>query len=480
MSPAFDRIKKSQNLRWLILANVVLGTFMATLDSSIVNVALPTISTRFRVDLSTIQWVVTAYLLAISSLLPVFGRLSDLLGRKRIYATGFLIFTAGSVLCGLSGNIWFLVGMRVVQAVGASMLMSNGQAIVVSSFPLKERGRALGLTGTVVALGGLTGPALGGFLVSWAGWRSIFYVNVPIGIIAYLAAQVILPPDTEKKEVAFDFKGSAFFTIGLIGTLFAVNHGEDFGWTSWTILVSLLAGIVLLGLFFYTELRVEDPLIDFSIYRNRPFMIGNLSAFLNFVANFANTMLMPFYLQHVLKYSTSRVGLMMAIFPVCMALLAPFSGYASDKIGPVALTTGGLLIKTGGLLFLLTVSIHSSFWQIAPGLILLGVGSGMFQSPNNSSVMSSVRRDQLGIAGGLNALVRNLGMILGASLSVLLFENRQAAFLSGVSHPTEYQTASTFVSAFHVVMLAAAVITFISAIISFSRKNYVLQGNVSK
>lgn len=475
MSSLYDRIKQAPNLRWFILVNVVLGTFMATLDSSIVNVALPTISTKFKVDLSTIQWLVTAYLLAISSLLPVFGRLSDLLGRKRVYSTGFLLFTAGSALCGLAGSVWFLVGMRVLQAVGAAMLMSNGQAIVVSSFPLKERGRALGLTGTVVALGSLTGPALGGFLVSLAGWRSIFYVNIPIGIIAYLAAQIILPADTEKKKVAFDFKGSALFTLGLIGTLFAVNNGKDFGWTSWTILISLLAGVVLLGVFFYTELRVKDPLIDFSIYRNRVFMIGNMSAFLNFVANFANTMLMPFYLQHVLKYTTSKVGLMMAIFPVCMAIVAPISGYASDKIGPVALTTGGLFLKTGGLLCLLLVTTHSSFWQIAPSLILLGVGSGMFQSPNNSSVMSAVRRDQIGVASGLNALVRNLGMILGASFSVLLFEDRQAALLSGIAHPTAYQSASTFVEAFHLVMLVAAGITLISAIISLSRKGYILQ-----
>ena len=308
MSYLYDRISKSPNLRWFILANVVLGGFMSTLDSSIVNVALPTISTNFKVGLSTIQWLVTAYLLAISSLLPVFGRLSDLWGRKRIYSTGFLMFTLGSILCGLAANIWFLVGMRVLQAVGAAMLMSNGQAIIVSIFPFEERGRALGLSGTVIALGALAGPALGGFLVSWAGWRSIFYVNVPIGIIAYLASQITLPADTEKKLVTFDYKGSTLFTLGLIGMLYAINNGHDFGWISWGILVPLTLGIVLLGVFFYIELRIEDPLIDFSIYRNRPFMIGNLSAFLNFVANFANTILMPFYLQRVMNYSRGVVA----------------------------------------------------------------------------------------------------------------------------------------------------------------------------
>ncbi len=477
MTSLYSRINQSPNLRWFIFAVVLLGGFMSTLDSSIVNVALPTISTKFKVDLSTIQWIVTAYLLAISSLLPAFGRLSDLFGRKKIFSTGFLLFTIGSALCGLSGNIWFLVGMRVLQAVGASMLMSNSQAIIVSCFPFEERGRAMGMTGTVIALGALTGPALGGFLVSWTGWRSIFYVNVPIGIFAYLVARIILPADTEKKEVAFDYKGSALFALGLIGLLYAINNGQDFGWTSLSILISFVSGIVLLGVFFYAELRVEDPLIDFSIYRNRPFMIGNLSAFLNFFANFANTMLMPFYLQQVLNYSTSMVGLMMAIFPVCMAILAPISGYASDKMGPVALTTGGLFINTGGFLYLLTVTTHSTLWQIIPGQFLLGVGTALFQSPNNSSVMSAVRRDQVGIAGGLNALVRNLGMILGTSLSVLLFENRQTALLTGIFQPTEYQTASAFVSAYHIVMFVAAGIMLIAALISLNRRGYALKEN---
>jgi len=475
MSLMFNNIKKSANLRWFILADVVLGTFMATLDSSIVNVALPTISTQLKAGLSIVQWVVVSYLLTLCSLLPIFGRLADLLGRKRVYSTGFLIFTIGSALCGMSANIWTLVGMRVLQAVGASMMMANNQAIIVSSFPVKERGRALGLTSTFVALGSLAGPALGGFLISWVDWRFVFYVNVPIGIIGYLAAQIVLPADKDKKEVSFDFKGSILFTIGLIGILFAVNNGNNFGWVSPTILISLILGIVLLVVFCLIELRVENPLIDFGIYRNRVFMLGNISAFLNFTATFANAILMPFYLQDVLHYSTSGVGLMMAFLPVCMAIIAPISGYASDKFGPLWFTTGGLALNTVGLLYLLSVTTHSTFWQIVPSLILVGVGTGMFQPPNNSSVMSSVRKDQIGIVNGLNALVRSMGMMLGASLSVLLLENRQAAMLSGIAQPTPYQIASSFVSSFHIVMAVVAAISFSATIISFSRKNYILE-----
>lgn len=472
MNVMYKNLKNSTNIRWFILADVLLGTFMATLDSSIVNVALPTISAQLSVTLSIVQWIVVSYLLAIASLLPIFGRLADMWGRNKVYTIGFLVFTLGSVLCGLCDTIGMLIGMRIFQAVGASMMMATNQAIIVSSFPVSERGRALGLLGTFVALGSLTGPALGGFLVSWVGWRYIFYVNVPIGIIGYLLAKIALPLDTAKKAAAFDYKGSILFTLGLIGILFALNDGNVFGWDSPIILGSLVVGAILLTVFSLVELRMEHPLINFSIYRNRVFMLGNFSAFLNFSATFANAMLMPFYLQNVLHYSSSKVGLMMAFLPVCMAIVAPLSGYGSDKFGPIWFATGGLLLNTTGYLYLLSVTTHSAFWEIIPSLILVGVGTGMFQPPNNSFVMSSVRKDQIGIVNGLNALIRNLGMIMGASLSVLILEKLQAAMLSGIASPTQSQLANSFVEAFHIVMAVLAGISICAAIISISRKNY--------
>jgi EmrB/QacA subfamily drug resistance transporter len=467
-----NNIKNSPKARWFILADVLLGTFMATLDSSIVNVALPTISTQLNVTLSVVQWVVVSYLLAIASLLPMFGRLADMLGRNKVYSIGFLVFTLGSALCGMFNTIWMLVAMRVFQAFGASMMMATNQAIIVSNFPVSERGRALGLLGTFVALGSLTGPALGGFLVSWVGWRSIFFVNVPLGIIGYLLAQIVLPADKDKKEAVFDYKGSILFTVSLIGILFALNNGNVFGWSSPLVLVSFFVGVVLLFVFFLVEFRMENPLINFSIYRNRVFMLGNFSAFLNFGATFANAILMPFYLQTVLHYSSFRVGLMMAFLPICMAIIAPISGYGSDKIGPIWFATGGLLLNALGFLYLLSVTTHSTFSEIIPSLVLVGVGTGMFQPPNNSSVMSSVRRDQIGIVNGLNALIRNLGMIMGASLSVLILERLQGAILAGIANPTQIQTASSFVEAFHIVMAFMAGISVCAAIISFSRKSY--------
>jgi EmrB/QacA subfamily drug resistance transporter len=469
------RLKASSQYRWFILATVSIGTFMATLDSSIVNVALPTISSPSNLNaaLSILQWVVTAYLLTISSLLPVFGRIADLVGRKRIYSLGFLIFTLGSALCGLATNIWFLIGMRVLQAIGASMLMANSVALVISNFPPKERGRALGLTGTVVALGSLTGPALGGALVGLLSWRSIFYINLPIGILGYLAAQIILPHDKpQHNNETFDFLGALFFTLGMICLLFAVSNGQDWGWRSSPILIGLFLGTLLLVLFFFTELRVKNPMIHLSLFRIRPFLIGNITGFLSFVAMFANTMLMPFYLQHVLNYSPTQVGLLMTSFPLMMAIIAPLSGHASDRIGPVALTTSGLLTTSLGLFYLSTVNATSSFWQIIPGTLLMGIGAGLFNSPNNSSVMSSVPPSKLGVAGGINALVRNIGMVIGIAFSVSLFENREAFLLMGVNTPTAVQQANAFVNAYHTVMLAGMGIAILAALISLNRKGY--------
>ncbi|HWQ71848.1 MAG TPA: MFS transporter, partial [Desulfitobacteriaceae bacterium] len=468
------KIKQSVHIRWFILANVALGTFMATLDASIVNVALPTLSLKFDVDLPILQWVVTAYLLTISSLLPILGKLADIIGRKRVYSSGLILFTLGSALCGLANNVWFLIGMRVLQAIGASMLMANNQAIIVANFPFNERGRALGLSGTMVALGSLTGPALGGILVGLVGWRSIFYINVPIGIIAYLSALIILPADSPKHEsVPFDYKGSVLFSLGLISLLYAVNYSEDAGWGSIEVLGTMFLGLFLLIFFVLAEQRASQPIIDLAIYKNIPFLIGNLSAFLSFTGQFFYTILMPFYLQNILNYSTSQVGLLMTAYPLAMAVTAPIGGYASDKIGPVALTTGGLLTIAGGMFYLLSVSAYSGFFQIIPGPILMGIGAGLFNSPNNSSVMSSVPKDKLGIAGGLNALVRNVGMIMGTTLSVTIFESRQAAILAKTLHPSAGQTAFAFMSSFHTVILIGGSILLAAAAISLSRKGYV-------
>jgi len=466
-------LKSSPRYRWFILATVSVGTFMSTLDGSIVNVALPTISGKFNASLSTMQWVVTAYLLTISSLLPVFGRIADLIGRRRVFSLGFLGFTIGSVLCGLAPNIWFLIGMRILQAIGASMIMANSAALIIANFPPKERGRALGLTGTVVALGSLTGPALGGILVGLLDWRSIFFINLPIGILGYLAARIVLPADKPPESTeTFDYVGALFFTFGMISLMFGISNGHSWGWTSYSIQAGLILGSISLGLFFMTEMKVTNPMIDLSLFRIRPFFVGNITGLLSFIAMFGNVMLMPFYLQQVLNYSPTQVGLLMTAFPLMMAITAPLSGHASDRMGPVILTTSGLLVTALGFFYLSNLTTTSLFWQIVPGLLIMGLGAGLFQSPNNSSVMSSVPPNKLGVAGGISALVRNVGMVIGIAYSVSLFQIREASLLLGVSNPTSLQQVTAFMGAYQTVMLTSMGIALIAALISLNRKGY--------
>lgn len=466
------KLNQSPNIRWYILATASIGTFMSTLDSSIVNIALPTISEHLHSGLAILQWVVTAYLLAISSLLPVFGRIADMFGRKKVFSLGFIIFTLGSALCGAANSIWLLISMRVLQAVGASMLMANSAAIITAAFSHKERGRALGLIGTVVALGSLAGPAIGGILVGLIHWRAIFYVNIPIGLLGYVASQFILPPDQPKEDrETFDFAGAGLFTFGMICLLLAISNGHDLGWNSFVVLFGLIAGTLLLALFFIVETRVQQAMIDLSLFKIQPFLTGNLSGLLFFVAIFANVMLMPFYLQNILQYDPTQVGLMMTTFPLTMAIVAPISGAISDKIGFRLLTTGGLLITALGLLYLSTVTDQTTAWLVIPGPLLMGFGSGMFQSPNNSAVMGSVPPPKLGVAGGINALVRNMGMVIGIAFSVSLFENQQTIILRGLVNPTVAERTAAFLRSYHSVMLTGAVIAILGAVISFSRRS---------
>jgi EmrB/QacA subfamily drug resistance transporter len=473
------RVDKLQSLptdqhKWWILANVSLGTFMATLDGSIANVALPTIASIFHVPIHLVQWVLTAYLLTICALLPIIGKLSDLFGRSRIYNAGFLIFTAGSALCGISSSLRMLILSRVLQAVGAACLMANSQAIVAAIFAASGRGRAMGIIGTVVSIGSLTGPALGGLLVGSYGWPSIFWINIPVGIIGFLAALFILPKEARSSaKEPFDYIGSLLFMAGMVFFLYTTSNGEVWGWSSnWTV-GGLVVSAAILIFFYFREKSISFPMLDFSLYRIRGFAFGNIAALLSFVALFCTNVMLPFYMQNVLQFSPEVTGYTMMAFPVTMALVAPISGWLSDKFGPYLLTTGGLFLNALGFGLLNTLTAKESPWLVAFHLTLFGLGAGMFQSPNNSSVMGSVPKPKLGIAGGLNALVRNIGMVLGISLSVSLF-SFQLHRLTGQLGPlgeNSREHVQAMMSALHLVFWAAAGVCIVGAIVSSFREN---------
>jgi EmrB/QacA subfamily drug resistance transporter len=418
--------------RWLVFTVTAVGTFMSTLDSSIVNVAMPTLTAKLSANVDMAQWVVTAYLLTITSLLLPFGRLGDMLGRRKVYSLGFLVFTAGSALCAISAGMVELIAARVVQAVGAAMLMANAQAIVTLAFPPEGRGQALGMTGTVVALGSMTGPALGGMLVGAFGWESVFTINIPIGLAGAALAWLLLPDEAGKHSEPFDSAGAMLFGIAMTSMLLAVSLGQSLGWLSLPVSGGLGIAVIVFWLFIIHQRKTDYPMLDLSLFEHRLFSTGILSGMLSFMAGFSNVFLLPFFLDSVLSFSPSTIGLLLTPFPLVMALSAPVSGRLSERTNLTVLTTTGLLVLTAGLWLQAGLTEQSSVLQVAIGQALLGLGNGIFQSPNNNSVMSSVPRNKVGVAGGINALVRNLGMVLGIAIAVTVFEAvRQGSLTQG-------------------------------------------------
>ncbi len=458
--------------RWMVFCVTSVGTFMATLDSSIVNVALPQVAANLNVSLPFVQWVVSAYLLTISCLLPLFGRLGDMLGRRQVYNTGLIVFTFGSVFCGASGHIGLLITARILQAIGSAMLMANAPAIISATFPGPDRGRALGLVGMVVALGSMTGPSIGGFLVDTFGWESIFYVNIPIGMIGFMAGYLILPREVRHKGEKFDYLGALLFAVGMTSFLMAMIHGEEWGWLSKIVLVLSAMAVLAFGAFIAHEKRISFPMIDLSLFKIWAFLSGNMTGLLSFMANFSNTMLMPFYLSSVLGLSPSRIGLLMTPFPLLLAIVAPISGYLSEKMNPAILSTTGLTTTTLGLVWLAMLDTSSAMWEVAIGQAILGLGNGLFQSPNNNSVMSAVPPAKLGIAGGINSLVRNVGMVCGIAISVSIFETRQAAALAGLVTPTFDQQVAAFLHGYHTALAVGATFAATGAVLSFIRRTH--------
>ncbi len=463
--------------KWQVMIVVSIGTFMATLDAGIVNVALPTIADLFDASLSTLEWVVVAYLLTITTTLLMFGRLSDMTGGKKVYNIGFIIFIIGSALCGLATSALLLVAFRVVQAIGASMIMANAPGIIVKAFPESERGKALGLIGTVVAAGTTVGPALGGLLVGELSWRYIFFINVPIGIAGALMVRSVIQEQEYRRGQSFDFAGGITFMVGMLCVMLGLSKGQDLGWTSSTIVGFFILGAIFFIIFIVVERRTDHPMIELNIFRNRMFTMGNIAGFISYSLMFT-AFILPFYVEDILGYKPTEVGLLLTPLPLILSVVSPASGHLSDKIGVRIPTTVGMLIVCTGMLWLSLLSTTSTYIDLVLGLILLGIGQGMFTSPNTSAVMGSVPRSKVGIAGGMISLVRNMGFITGVALCVAIFTNRMDYYTSIVSASSPGSSHKTiFTRSMSDVFKIGAAVSFIGVIITGLRAFYVVRAN---
>jgi EmrB/QacA subfamily drug resistance transporter len=416
--------------KWWVLLAVGIGSIMSPLDGSVVNIALPVITKTFGTTITIVEWVSMAYLLTISTLLLTYGRVGDMIGHRQVYLGGFVVFTFGSLLCAFASGINMLIAFRVVQALGAGMMMSAGPAIITAAFPASERGRALGINGMMVGLGLAAGPALGGILVKTLGWRSIFMINLPIGMLGIWWAARVLPiamPPTRVRS--FDIPGATLLSAALFLILLALSRGQAWGWHSPLVMGMWVVGALLFVQFIRVEQRTADPMVDLSLFRIRLFSAANASALLNFMAQFTVTFLMPFYLQDTLAMPPNQAGLVMLAFPATMLVMAPISGSLSDRLGSSLLSPLGMAIVTVGLWSMSQLNAASGSMEIFGRLSLIGLGSGLFQAPNNSAIMGSVSPDRLGMASGMLATMRNIGMVLGIATSGAVFTIRQAYYM---------------------------------------------------
>ncbi len=461
-----DKIFKN---RMIILFNIVLMTFMATLDSSIVNVALPSMAEKLAVSTEGIAWVVSSYLMVIAGTILIFGRLGDIIGKSRVFMLGIAIFTIGSLLCGLSNSFVFLIVARVIQAVGAAGTMATNQGLITQIFPASERGKALGISGTFVALGSMAGPPLGGLIVAALSWKYIFLINVPIGIIVFLLSLKLLPRKTEKVKEPFDAMGALLFAVAIAALFGALLVGRDRGYDKPLIIIGFIVAIVCFAAFLLVEKRTQVPLLQLKIFQNSLFSLSIFCGFISFVAISSSTIIQPFYLQSTMKYSSAYTGLIMMVYPLVMSVVAPFSGHLSDKIGSEFLTFAGLILNSAGLFLMSSLNENSSLITMIIYVIFMSIGNGLFQSPNNSLIMSNAPRNMLGISGSVNALIRNLGMITGISLSILILYSRMSSKIG--YHVSSYVAGrdDVFVYGMRGAYIVAATICAVGAILTAFR-----------
>lgn len=402
----------------ITLIIITLSSFLTPYMGSSINVALPSIGKEFQMDTILLSWVASAYLLSSAMFLVPFGRIADIYGRKRIFKYGILIFTISSFLSGISLCSEMLIGIRVLQGIGGSMIFGTGIAILTSVFPVGERGKVLGINVATVYAGLSLGPVLGGFLTHHLGWRSVFFTNVPIGILVISLVFWKLKEDwVEARGEKFDFIGSLIYSVTLISIMLGFSQlPETFGG------ILIFVGIIAFIFFLVWENKIESPVLNIKLLKeNSVFKFSNLSALINYSATFAVTFLLSLYLQYIKKLSPDEAGMILVFQPAVMSFFSPFVGRLSDKIEPRILSSIGMALTVIGLFLLSFLSSNTSLEFIIVGLVILGLGFALFSSPNTNAVMSSVDRHFYGVASGTLATMRLTGQMFSMGIATLIF-----------------------------------------------------------
>ena len=464
--------------KWLVLSNTTVATLMSAIDSNIVLISLPTIGKELPgTTATTLLWILLGYSLLTAVVLVNFGRLSDMFGRVRLYVLGFAVFTVGSLLCGFSETGLELVVFRLVQAVGAGFLFANSAAIITDAFPPNERGRALGVNQVSIVVGAVAGLVLGGIITSTIGWRWIFFVNVPIGLVATLRARADLRELAKPEErPTIDWFGNIVFAAGLMTLLLGVTLGALGQIGGSLAIFTVVLGGALLVLFVFIEAREKHPMLDLSLFRNRQFAASGVAMLLNALARGAFTFVLVFYLQGPPRdLSPFTAGLFLIPTSASLAVLGPISGWLSDRYGPRPFLVSGLLVSALGFVWLAFIGPDDSFLQLAPALLLVGAGMGLFASPNRAAMMTAVRPERRGIASALGATLLNTGATLSLGLtlvvmsSVISLGGIQQIFLGAVNPSMPFTEGAGFLTAIHLIFAISAALLAVALVPSILR-----------
>jgi EmrB/QacA subfamily drug resistance transporter len=453
--------------KWRTMLGVSLGAFCPPIGISTISIGLPVIAAALHQPVTSAEWVIVTYVLVITSLLMTFGRLGDLISTKRLYVVGFVVFTLGSLASGLSPSFGWLLASRALQGLGGAMMFSVAAAIVTRAFPPSERGLALGINAVFIYAGLTAGPLIGAFVLVTGSWRGLFLINVPLGMGGILLALLFLREDARPQGRAptrFDVPGALLGSLALFCLLLLLSRAPSWGILSPATLGLLVLSAALAIGFVRWERRASAPMVDLSMFGDRLFSAALASSVLAYLAIFMLNLLVPFYLIHGIGFDYFHAGILLTPVPVAMLVFAPISGWLSDRVGSRALTSGGMILVAISFYWLSRLGVHPSYTDLVPPLLINGVGTGLFTSPNNSAVMGSVRPARMGTAAGLLATSRNLGMALGTASAAAVIAFRLPAHLADHAGPTAAALAS-----YQDGFLVAGIVALLAAVTSMVR-----------
>lgn len=465
--------------KWIALSVTTIGSLMAAIDSTIVILALPNMLQDLHSDLVKMTWVIMAYIMVSTVLQLTFGRMADMFGRVRMYNLGFVVFTLGSVLCGISPNDTILIAARVVQGIGGAMLTANSMAIITEVFPADQRGQAMGFNAVTWGAGSVLGPVLGGFILAAASWRWIFLINLPIGIIGTLSAYLLLHDiEPNPRHERFDLFGAFSFCIGLVTLLLGVMNSIGAGWLSPSVLIMLVIAVISFAAFILWERRITYPMLDLHLFSSLHYTFSVLAATFQSLANFAVNFLIIFYLQGVRGYDPLTAALLILPLPVLTSVLGPLGGRWADRdrFHGATPATVGLALQVASLIVLVFLTPDTPYLELAIALGLMGIGSAIFWSPNTSSTMGAAPRNRLGVASATLNTMRNIGMVCSFALSLAVAAAAMPpklvneVFLGTVGH-LPASIASAFTGAMGHAFIASAIICVLAVFFSVVRRS---------